>query len=112
MQPIVNGFRKAKDFFVIGVVALGFGGAVEAVVNVEDFMVYETAYLDSCEAQHSGRTCRCAMETIQERITFHEFAEAVYRTDGNLPRDSRWGDTARRAVEACATPVAATAEAQ
>lgn len=112
MTRIIDVRRATRIFIFSGLAALGLAGPAGAVTNVEEFMIYETAYLESCGSQYSEKICRCSMEQLEDRITFYEFAGAVYRTDGNVLLDPRWGASARRVVEACMGGSSATAEAR
>jgi hypothetical protein len=48
-----------------------------AAVNLEYGQEYETAYLTQCTVDQSQRTCQCAMELLQEKVGFWDFAEQV-----------------------------------
>lgn len=48
-----------------------------AAVNLEYGHEYETAYIALCTADQSQHTCQCAMERLEEKVGFWDFAEQV-----------------------------------
>lgn len=78
-----------------------FAPASAVAVNFEYARDYEIAFLDACGANASAPVCQCAMETVQEEMTFASFAEAVARHGGDLSGVPWWNAIVLAAVAKC-----------
>ena len=78
-----------------------FAPASAVAVNFEYARDYEIAFLDACGAKSTAPVCQCAMETVQDEMTFASFAAAVARHGGDLSGVPWWNAIVSAAVAKC-----------
>jgi hypothetical protein len=71
---------------LLAAMALVLAQAARADPTVEDGDPYEAAYLASCGAQLPQAACRCAMEVIEDTLSFDKFAALVAHFGGDIRR--------------------------
>ena len=71
---------------LIAATALLLTQSVRADSMIESDDPYEAAYLASCGRQLPPASCRCAMEVIEDTLSFDKFASLVARFGGDIRR--------------------------
>jgi hypothetical protein len=71
---------------LIAATALLLTQSVRADSTIESDDPYEAAYLASCGRQLPPDSCRCAMEVIEDTLSFDKFAALVAHFGGDIRR--------------------------
>jgi hypothetical protein len=78
--------QRVTGAVLIVATALLLTQAVRADPMVESDDPYEVAYLASCGARLPLASCRCAMEVIEDTLSFDKFAALVAHFGGDIRR--------------------------
>jgi hypothetical protein len=78
--------QRATAVVLLAATVLVLAQAARADPSVEDDDPYEAAYLASCGAQLPPAACRCAMEVIEDTLSFDKFAALVAHFGGDIRR--------------------------
>ena len=86
---------------LVGLASFALAPASAMAANFEYARDYEIAFLDACGGETAAPVCQCAMETIQDEMTFASFAEAVARHGGDLSGVPWWNAIVSTALAKC-----------
>jgi hypothetical protein len=78
--------QRATAAVLIAATALLLAQVARADPNLGYDDPYEAAYLASCGAQLPQAACRCAMEVIEDTLSFDKFAALVAHFGGDIRR--------------------------
>lgn len=78
--------QRVRGVVLIAAAAILLAQAARADPTVESDDPYEAAYLASCGAQLPLASCRCAMEVIEDTLSFDKFAALVAHFGGDIRR--------------------------
>lgn len=95
--------RSSSNFIanLAGMASLALATTAAVAANLEYAHDYEIAFLDACTANATTPACRCAMEAIQNEMTFQAFAEAVARNGGDLSSVPWWNAIVAEKLARC-----------
>jgi hypothetical protein len=78
--------QRVTGAILFAAAAILLAQAASAGPNVESDDPYEAAYLAACRAQLPLASCRCAMEVIEDTLSFDKFAALVTNFGGDIRR--------------------------
>jgi hypothetical protein len=78
--------QRATATVLIAATAILLAQAARADPKVESDDFYEAAYLRACGAHLPPASCQCAMEVIEDTLSFDKFASLVARFGGDIRR--------------------------
>jgi hypothetical protein len=78
--------QRATATVLIAATAILLAQAARADPKIESDDFYETAYLAACGAHLSPASCQCAMEVIEDTLSFDKFASLVAHFGGDIRR--------------------------
>src|SRR3954454_13861646 len=78
--------HRVTGTILIAAAALALAPAARAAPKVEHGDPYERAYLSACTAYLPPASCQCAMEVIEDTLSFDTFASLVGHYGGDIRR--------------------------
>jgi hypothetical protein len=78
--------QRAMAAALVAATALVLAQVAQADPKLESDDPYEAAYLASCGAELPLADCRCAMEVIEDTLSFDKFAALVAHFGGDIRR--------------------------